>query len=165
MGLIRRLRPDDAAELTALRQRNRAYLERWEPDSDDLDRWYRLDGVRAWIVDGNERFAIVEDGAIAGMVSLTGLELGPLRSAMVSYFVDERRAGRGLASRAVDEITEHAFDTLDLHRLEAGTATTNLASQRVLEHNRFTNIGLLRKHLLIGGRWVDHYLWERIVGD
>lgn len=165
MALLRRLSSADAEELTALRVRNRAYLELWEPDSDDPDRWYRVDGVAAWITDGNERFSIFEDGVIAGMASLTGVQYGAFRSAMVSYFVDEARAGRGLATRAVGELLEHAFGELQLHRVEAGTAVANAASQRVLEHTGFTCVGLMRKHLMIGGRWVDHYLWEHIVGD
>jgi ribosomal-protein-alanine N-acetyltransferase len=165
MSIIRRLTAADAEELTALRVRNRAHLSLWEPDSDDPDRWYRVEGVAAWITDGNERFSIVEDGAIAGMVSLTGVQHGAFRSGMASYFVDEARAGRGLATRAVSEVVELAFGELDLHRVEAGTAVANVASQRVLERTGFTRVGLLREHLLIGGRWVDHYLWERIVGD
>src|SRR5436305_12702727 len=100
MGIIRRLTPADAAELTALRVANRAYLSPWEPDPDDPDRWYRVEGVAAWIADGNERFAVVEDGAIVGMASLTGIQLGALRSAMISYFVDEATSGRGLGARA-----------------------------------------------------------------
>jgi ribosomal-protein-alanine N-acetyltransferase len=99
------------------------------------------------------------------MVSLTGIELGGPRSAMISYFVDEVRAGRGLASAAVAELTERGFGQLGLHRIEAGTAVANAASQRVLEKNRYTKVGLLRRHLLLGGVWTDHYLWERIADD
>jgi [ribosomal protein S5]-alanine N-acetyltransferase len=121
--------------------------------------------VAAWITDGNQRFAILDDGALAGMVSLTGIELGGLRSAMISYFVAEVRSGRGLASRAVGELTERGFADLGLHRIEAGTAVANAASQRVLEKNRYTRVGLLRRHILLGGVWTDHYLWERIADD
>jgi ribosomal-protein-alanine N-acetyltransferase len=99
------------------------------------------------------------------MVSLTGIELGGLRSAMISYFVDEGRAGRGLASGAVGELTERGFTELGLHRIEAGTAVANGASQRVLEKNRYTKVGLLRRHIRLGGVWTDHYLWERIADD
>ena len=151
--------------MTALRIANRAYLERWEPDADDPERWYRPENVAAWITDGNQRFAILDDGALAGMVSLTGIELGGLRSAMISYFVAEARSGRGLASRAVGELTERGFADLGLHRIEAGTAVANAASQRVLEKNRYTRVGLLRRHILLGGVWTDHYLWERIADD
>ena len=138
---------------------------RWEPDAGDPERWFRPDSVAAWITDGNERFAILDDGELAGMVSLTGVELGAIRSAMISYYVDEARARRGLATRAVGELAELGFRELGLHRIEAGTAVANLASQRVLEKNRFTKVGLLRRHLLLGAVWTDHYLWERIADD
>ncbi len=165
MGVIRRFVPGDAGALTALRIRNRGYLEPWELDADDPERWYRIDGVRAWITDGADRFAIVENDELAGMVSLTGIERGPIQSAMISYFVDEARAGRGLASRAVAEAAAYAFADLGLHRLEAGTARLNIASQRVLQHNRFTLVGTMRRHLLLHGVWTDHLLWERLADD
>jgi ribosomal-protein-alanine N-acetyltransferase len=62
-------------------------------------------------------------------------------------------------------VAEYAFGELDLHRLEAGTLLDNLASQRVLENNRFTRIGVARKHLLLGGEWRDHVLFERLADD
>jgi ribosomal-protein-alanine N-acetyltransferase len=163
--VIRPFVPEDAEGLTALRLRNRAYLEPWELDSDDPERWYSVDGVRAWITDGQERFAILDAGELSGMLSLTGIERGPIQTAMLSYFVDEAHAGRGLATRAVGEAIQHAFGALDLHRVEAGTAVTNVASQRVLEHNRFTLVGTLRRHLLLRGVWTNHLLWERLADD
>jgi ribosomal-protein-alanine N-acetyltransferase len=144
---------------------NRAYLERWDPDWDDPDRLYSTAGVRAWIGDANERFAILDDDAIAGMVSLTGIIRGSLQSCMVGYFVAEARSGRGLATQAVRDALEVAFGELALHRVEAGTAVDNLISQRVLERNGFTLVGRMRKHLQIGGVWVDHLLWEKLADD
>ncbi len=163
--VIRPFVPEDAEGLTALRLRNRGYLEPWELDSDDPERWYSVDGVRAWITDGQERFAILDAGELCGMLSLTGIERGPIQTAMLSYFVDEARAGRGLATRAVAEAVQHAFGELGLHRVEAGTAVANVASQRVLEHNRFMLVGTLRRHLLLRGVWTDHLLWERLAED
>ena len=162
---IRPFVPGDAEGLTALRLRNRAFLEPWELDSDDPERWYTVDGVRAWITDGQARFAVLDDGELAGMLSLTGIERGPIQSAMVSYFVDHARTGRGLATRAVADAVTHAFGELGLHRLEAGTAVANIASQRVLVHNRFTLVGTLRRHLRLRGSWTDHLLWERLADD
>ena len=163
--VIRPLDRKDAEELTALRLRNRASLEPWELDADDPERWYTVDGVRDWITDGQVRFAIVDDGELAGMLSLTGIDRGPIQTAMLSYFVDESHTGRGLATRAVADTVRHAFGELGLHRVEAGTAVANIASQRVLEHNRFTLVGTLRRHLLIRGVWTDHLLWERLADD
>lgn len=162
MAVIRRLIADDAEELTALRVRNRAYISPWEPDAEDPERWYTVEGVRTWILDGNERFAIMDGDELAGMASLTGVVRSGLQSAMASYFVDEAHAGRGLASAAVHDLVVHAFEELELHRVEAGTAVVNVASQRVLEKNGFRRIGLLERHLLLQGQWVDHYLFELV---
>ncbi|HZT91649.1 MAG TPA: GNAT family protein [Gaiellaceae bacterium] len=164
-AVIRRARAADAAAVAALRRANRDYFAPWEPDAPDPERAYTDEGVRAWLTDGADRFVILDGGAIAGMTALTSVQRGPLQSAMISYFVDRGRAGRGLATAAVDETVAFAFERLGLHRVEAGTATANVASQRVLEKARFTRVGVLRQHLLIGGEWVDHVLWERLVGD
>jgi [ribosomal protein S5]-alanine N-acetyltransferase len=165
MSIIRRATAADAEIVTAIRLANRTQFERWELTSSDPDRWYTVEGVRAWLTDGRERFVILDAGEIAGLVSITGIEREAFESGMVSYFVDGARAGRGLATAAVEAVAELAFGALALHRLEAGTATANVASQRVLEKARFAKVGLLRGHLRIGGEWVDHFLWERLETD
>ncbi len=62
-------------------------------------------------------------------------------------------------------MVEHAFGERGLHRLEAATRTDNIASQRVLEKNRFEPIGLARRYLHINGAWRDHVLFQRTNDD
>jgi ribosomal-protein-alanine N-acetyltransferase len=143
---------------------NRAFLAPFDPRRDES--FFTVEGQLTWLAAGNgPRFAIVEAAAIAGVLSLSGISRGPLQSAIIGYWVDRDRNGRGLASRAVSAAIEVAFGELALHRLEAGTLLDNIASQRVLEHNRFTRIGVARKYLLLDGVWRDHLLFERIVDD
>ena len=155
----------DAEALTALRLVDRDYVRPWEPDSDEPERWFTVESVRAWITDGASRFAIVDDETVVGLVSLTGIHREALQSAMLSYFVASAHTRKGLATAAVADMLAIGFGELGLHRVEAGTAVANIASQRVLERNGFTRVGLLRRHLLIQGEWVDHYLWERLADD
>jgi [ribosomal protein S5]-alanine N-acetyltransferase len=61
----------------------------------------------------------------------------------------------------VSEVVAIAFGELALHRLEAGTLVDNLASQRVLQKNRFERYGLAKRYLFIAGEWRDHLLFER----
>ncbi|HEX4677776.1 MAG TPA: GNAT family protein [Gaiellaceae bacterium] len=165
MTVIRPATAADAEAVVAIRIANRKYFEPWELSSDDPERWYTVKGVRAWLTDGRERFVILDSGEVAGLVSITGVERDAFQSAMVSYFVDAAHTRRGLATAAVEAAAGFAFGELGLHRLEAGTATANVASQRVLEKSHFTKVGLLRHHLRIGGEWVDHFLWERLETD
>jgi [ribosomal protein S5]-alanine N-acetyltransferase len=65
----------------------------------------------------------------------------------------------------VEDIVRVAFEELELHRVEAGTLVDNVASQRVLEKNGFTRIGLARRYLRIAGAWRDHILFQRTIED
>jgi ribosomal-protein-alanine N-acetyltransferase len=103
---------------------------------------------------------ILDGGEAAGCIALVHVVRGPLQSAVVSYWVDEPRNGRGLASAALAEVIRIAFAEVGLHRLEAGTLPENVASQRVLEKNGFRRYGLAQRYLLIGGEWRDHVLFE-----
>ena len=163
--VIRRFEPGDVDELARVRIANRAFLEPFEPPRPES--FFTPDGQAAWLASGDGlRLAILDDdGGIAGAISLSHIVRGPLQSAVVGYWVDESRNGRGLAGRALAETVELAFGELGLHRLEAGTLLDNAASQRVLRRNAFTEIGVARKHLLIGGLWRDHLLFERLADD
>jgi ribosomal-protein-alanine N-acetyltransferase len=162
---IRRFDPGDVEELARLRVANRAFLEPFEPPRPES--FFTPAGQSDWLASGDGlRLAIVDaDGAIAGAISLSQIVRGPLQSATVGYWVDHARNGRGLAGGALAEVVELAFGELALHRLEAGALLDNLASQRVLRRNAFTEIGVARKHLLIGGSWRDHLLLERLADD
>jgi ribosomal-protein-alanine N-acetyltransferase len=168
---IRPVTVHDAGELAALYRANRPFLAPFEPARDedfftDEGTRTRLEQfLRAAAAGEGWRFVIVDDGAIAGAISLVDVIRGPLQLANVGYWVDRDRNGRGLAGAAVAEVVALAFEELALHRLEAGTLPDNLASQRVLEKNGFERFGLARKLLLIGGEWRDHVLFERIAAN
>lgn len=162
--MIRLLAPADAEELAALYTANRDFLAPFEPIRDDSfftaeTQRARLDRAAA---DDWWRWAIVDDGAIAGMIALSDVLRGPLQMGTVGYWVDRDRNGRGLATTALAAVVEFAFDEAGLHRLEAGTLPDNVPSQRVLEKNGFERFGLARKLLLIAGAWRDHMLFERV---
>jgi [ribosomal protein S5]-alanine N-acetyltransferase len=130
------------------------------------DGYLTEEGQRAWLESGGGvRLAILDQDAIAGVISLSHIMRGPLQSASVGYWVARDRNGRGLASRALAAMVDYAFTELDLHRLEATTAVDNVASQRVLARTGFTQIGVARKRILIRGAWQDSLLFERVADD
>jgi ribosomal-protein-alanine N-acetyltransferase len=160
---IRAVTPADAEELAALYAANRDFLAPFDPIRPDD--FYTADGQRARLEQppaNGFRFAIVDGGAIAGIIALSNVVRGAFDSANVGYFVDHARNGRGLATEAVAAVVEFAFDAGGLHRLEAGTLVDNVPSQRVLEKNGFERIGLARRYLKIAGEWQDHVLFQRV---
>jgi len=158
-AVIRPLTADDAGELAALLVENRAFLAPFEPPREE--RFYTVDGQLERLEREDKRgFAILDDGQIAGTVTLSNVVRGPLQSANLGYWIAERANGKGLATAAVGELIPIAFGELGLHRLEAGTLVDNVGSQRVLEKNGFERIGIARGYLHIGGDWRDHILFQ-----
>jgi ribosomal-protein-alanine N-acetyltransferase len=140
---------------------NRDFFAPFEPERPP--NFFTLEGQREWLAaPAHVRWLILDDDDPAGFVGISSIVRGARQSAILSYWVDQSRNGRGLASAAVAEVVDYAFGELELHRLEAGTLVDNFASQRVLEKNGFERIGLARNYLLIGGEWRDHVLFERL---
>lgn len=108
--------------------------------------------------------ADAEDRVVGGF-NLNAIVLGPLRSAVLGYWVDVELAGRGLATAAVRTICDLARSELRLHRIEAGTVLHNAASQRVLAKCGFEEYGVAPRYLHIDGEWRDHRLFQRILHD
>lgn len=170
-GAIRPLELDDAEELATLYRANSEFLVPFVEIRDES--FFTAEGQQQRIARAAAtasaregwRFAILDDGAIAGTIGVTNVVRGPLQSAKLGYWVAQAHGGRGLASRAVGEVATFALYGAGLHRLEAWTLVDNLASQRVLEKNDFNRFGLARGLLLVDGEWRDHILFERVADE
>ena len=124
----------------------------------DAEAWITRASAHVPVVD----FAIVVDGAAVGGI---GIELGRdvfLRSAEVGYWLGEPYWGRGIATEALRAVTEYAFGTFDLCRLQAGVFEWNPASMRVLERSGFTREGLLKASILKDGHIIDQVLYALV---
>lgn len=161
--MIRPLVPEDAAGLARLLAVNRTFLTPFEPEH--ADDFFTADGQRRRIEAAEHLYAILDGEVLAGMMSLSNVVRGPFQSAHLGYWVDEASNGRGLATGALAELVDDSFTDLGLHRLEAATLVDNVASQRVLEKNRFTRIGIAPCYLRIAGAWRDHILFQRTADD
>ena len=73
--------------------------------------------------------------------------------------------GRGYATEVARALVQFGFDTLHLHRIEAGAATENIASVRVLEKIGMTCEGIGRKVLPTPGGWKDNYRYAILEND
>jgi RimJ/RimL family protein N-acetyltransferase len=65
--------------------------------------------------------------------------------------------GNGYATEIAKAIINYGFEQYHLHRIEAGVATQNFASIRVLEKAGMTMEGIRRKILPIRGEWKDNF--------
>ena len=103
-----------------------------------------------------------ESDALMGGITLSNVRRGSAQTASLGYWMGAPYAGRGHMRAAVETLMPVAFGLLRLHRIEAATMLSNIASIRVLESSGFTREGVARAYLKINGRWEDHLLYARV---
>ena len=166
--LLRDLEPADAAELYELVAANRRHLAEWMPWAADQD-LARTEGFLRTVAQKRERGealegVIVLGGQIAGCAGFPSID--PVaRSAVIGYWIAEEHQGRGLVTRAVTALIDHAFGELGLHRLEISAATENLRSRAIPERLGFTQEGVLREAELVGGEYQDLAVYGLVTTD
>ena len=87
------------------------------------------------------------------------------RRAEIGYALRSDHWGRGLASETVSSAIDWAFNTLDLHRVEADIDPRNEASRRVLERLGFRSEGVLRERFFVGDSATDSELFGVLASE
>jgi ribosomal-protein-alanine N-acetyltransferase len=166
---LRPLALDDAAALAQAYRDNREHLAPWDPARplEFFTEAHQGVEIERMLMDRDAGatipFVLVDGDRVVGRVNLSGIIRGVFQSANLGYWIDAGYAGSGIMSRAVGEVLQIAQDAEKLHRVQAGTLLHNQASQAVLRHNGFTEIGVAPNYLRIAGRWQDHRLFQRIL--
>jgi len=71
----------------------------------------------------------------------------------------------GFGTEVINKIVHFGFNDLNLHRIEAGCATGNTASGRMLEKAGLLREGTKRKILPVRGEWLDAYSYAILEED
>jgi ribosomal-protein-alanine N-acetyltransferase len=99
---------------------------------------------------------VEEEREIAGVFTISQIVRGAFQSAYLGYYAHQRHAGRGLMREAMEQVLDHAFGPLALHRLEANIQPGNQPSIALARGAGFRLEGFSPRYLLIGGQWRDH---------
>jgi len=162
---LRTLTDDDYGEWFEVRSRCRDWLVPWEPrpEGSPPTPEDRASFVARCAARERERqmgtgygFGIFVEGRLAGEITLSSIQRGPFQNAFVGYWVDQARAGHGLAPEATVAVLRFAFEELSLHRIEVAIVPRNRASRRVVEKLELREEGVALLYLEIDGRWEDH---------
>ena len=88
-----------------------------------------------------------------------GISIAPQRfqKAEISYSLLPNQWNKGLGTELVKQLIKHCFNSLELHRVEAGVAVHNHASIRVLEKAGMIREGIHRKILPLASGWTDNF--------
>lgn len=161
-AFVRLYEESDAEELYAVIDANRVYLARWMPWAAQQT----LDGTREFIRGSRKQFAenhgfqatIIDDGRIAGGLGFHHVDWEN-RSATIGYWIAEDAQGRGLVTRAVAGLIDHAFGVWELNRVEIHAAPANRRSRAIPERLGFTEEGVLRQAERLDDRYLDHVVY------
>jgi [ribosomal protein S5]-alanine N-acetyltransferase len=99
---------------------------------------------------------IPETGELAGVFTISQIFRGAFQSAYLGYYAHQRHAGQGLMRAALEQVLDHAFGPLALHRIEANIQPGNQPSIALARGAGFRLEGFSPRYLLIGGQWRDH---------
>lgn len=82
--------------------------------------------------------------------------------ASIGYWVGPSHRNRGIASAALDAISQWGLELPDIHRLELYVEPWNEGSWKTAEHCGYMREGLLRSWEEIGGARKDMYMYSRL---
>jgi ribosomal-protein-alanine N-acetyltransferase len=167
------LRPPRAAdylEWRELRAISRGFLQPWEPTwpADDLSRAAYRRRLTAYARDREAGAAYpffvfrAADETLVGGITLSNIRRGVAQMGSVGFWCGRPFARNGHTLASVRALTDFAFRSLGLHRLEAACIPDNAASRRLLAKAGFAEEGYAKAYLKINGDWRDHVLFGLI---
>jgi len=100
-------------------------------------------------------------------IGLIGLSKGlsKFKNAELWFKLHPDYWGKGYVTESALQVIKFGFEKLSLHRIEAGVATENIDSIKVLEKIGMQREGLRRKILPIRGEWKDNFHYAILEDD
>jgi [ribosomal protein S5]-alanine N-acetyltransferase len=161
----------DREEFVALRDRNKRFLQPWEPRPVDGMKFFgpaAFDRLLRSVRSGDAcrmLLCLRSTGQIMGAVNLNQIARGPFQSCTMGYWIGREFTRQGYMAEAVKLAVAHAFGELGLHRVEANIIPRNEPSRALIQACGFRFEGLAKRYLQINGRWEDHEHWAMTVED
>lgn len=106
-------------------------------------------------------FTVWKNHVIVGEIILWGFTEGDDDSyvCFVSYWIDRNYTNKGVGTKAVSLCVKHAFDNLNVDRVEAAIQPENFASSRLAEKVGFKKITVIPDFFRVAGVKTPHDLW------
>lgn len=150
------LAPEHSERLRAIRRQQEV-----------ADWWGPLEGDFPEEEPSAERFTVIVDGSVAGMVQVTEENDPDFRSAEVDIFLDAELRGRGFGPDVLITLARHLVEDRGHHRLWLGANLHNARAIRCYEKAGFRVVGTMR---LSGrdfrtGEYEDELLMELVFAE
>ncbi|GGF28817.1 N-acetyltransferase [Halobacillus andaensis] len=163
---IDKLKYEDAGELFDFENENRTFFEKMVPGRGED--YYHFDTFMIQLEEllneqkqGLSYFYLIRKrtGEILGRINLVDVDRSQ-NLVHIGYRVGEKHTGQGVAHKALqillDNLSKDGFT-----KILAKTTNNNVASQKVLEKNGFTKLGVSNEEFVMNGETLRfvHYMW------
>ena len=160
---------NDASELFALVDRNRAYLRKWLPWLDlNTSIGDSSDFINRSIQQWDERSALVTviryEGTMCGVMGFNVID-NQNRVCEIGYWLDAKRQGKGIVTQSVSAFCTFAFDELKMNKVCIPVAVENSSSRAIPERLGFLSEGTAREAEWLYDHFVDHELYAMLHSD
>ena len=99
------------------------------------------------------------NGNVVGGIGLNNIEK---HKAEIGYWLGKEYWDKGIMTEVVKLVTNFGFKRLKLRRIYAYIFIRNKASIRILKKNGYKCEGLLKKHHLKKGKFIDVLLYAKV---
>ena len=128
---------------------------------------YTKENAIWWIKTGHSKncstnYAIEYDECFVGGIGVTPSHGWKAHLAEIGYWVGEEYWNRGIATIALQEMTNHTFSTLNIKKLYAPVFEDNKSSMRVLEKCGYQLEGILNQDVYKDGEYHNLHYYAKI---
>src|SRR5262245_58081412 len=150
---LRSLKESDKTELAKLANNKKI----WDNLRDFMPFPYTVNDALSFIgLVKNENpqmtFAIMYEGQFCGVIGLVALPDVYRKTAEIGYWLGEPFWNKGIATKAVNLVTDYGFNKLGLVRIHTGVFEYNTASMKVLEKCGYKRDGIFQSAILKNGQ-------------
>ena len=157
---LRHVRDTDRAEFVQLMRRSKDLHAPWIMPPTNFTSFAQY--IARTRTDDHEGFIVgrYSDDQIVGVINLNNVVRGSFLNASLGYYVGAPYLGKGYMAEGLELVKHYAFNTMNLHRLEANIQPNNTRSIALVQRTGFVFEGLSKNFLFIDRRWRDHERWS-----
>lgn len=161
---IRRPVESDRAQFIHEAQASTSFLHPWveAPPPERFDRYLK---ARQGEAEDGYFICALDSGQIVGVINLNCIVRASFQSAYLGYYIFAPFARQGFMTEGLQLAVRHAFERLNLHRLEANIQPENTASIALVRKCGFRKEGFSPRYLRVLREWKDHERWARLADE
>jgi len=161
--LIRSRTIEDAPEIFAVIDQNRAYLREWLLWVDETTSVEDVEAVTQQAIETAEQgtsynLGIFLDGRFVGNIGIHNVNRRS-DSAQIGYWLAPQWQGRGIMTDCVRALTTYCFEALGLNSVHISCADRNIKSRAVPERLSFVQEGVLQECMRYYGVFYDEVIY------